>query len=61
MTSDGTFLAHSGWGGQFLYADPENKVSYVMFSSLTDPRGQTKEDLTTMYEFGLILSEYFSQ
>lgn len=61
MTSDGTFLAHAGWGGQFMYADPDNKVSYVMFSSLTDPRGQTIEDLTTMYEFGLILSEYFSE
>jgi len=60
MTSGGPFLAHAGWGGQFLYADPENKVAYVMFSSLTDPRGQTIEDLTTMYEVGLAISEFFS-
>jgi CubicO group peptidase (beta-lactamase class C family) len=60
MTSAGPFLAHAGWGGQFLYADPENKVAYVMFSSLTDPRGQTIQDLTTMYEVGLAISEYFS-
>lgn len=61
MTTDGTFLAHAGWGGQFLYADPDNKVSYVIFSSLTTPGGQTIEDLTTMYEFGLAISEYFSE
>jgi len=60
MTSGGPFLAHAGWGGQFLYVDPENKVAYVMFSSLTDPRGQTIEDLTTMYEVGLAISEFFS-
>jgi hypothetical protein len=61
MTSDGRFLAHAGWGGQFMYADPENKVSYVIFSSLTIPTGQTKEDLRTMYEFGLTMSEYLSE
>jgi len=52
-------LAHAGWGGNFLYADPDNKVAYVMFSSLTVPQGQTIEDLTTMYEVGLAISEYF--
>jgi len=61
MTTDGKFLAHAGWGGQFLYADPDNKVAYVIFSSLVNPEGQTKEDLKAMYEFGLAISEYFSQ
>ena len=61
MTTDGKFLAHAGWGGQFLYADPDNKVAYVIFSSLVNPEGQTTEDLRTMYEFGLTISEYFSQ
>jgi len=60
ITSGGPFLAHAGWGGNFLYADPDNKVAYVMFSSLTVPQGQTIEDLTTMYEVGLAISEYFS-
>ncbi len=60
MTSAGPFLAHAGWGGNFLYADPDNKVAYVLFSSLTVPGGQTLEDLTTMYELGLAISEYFS-
>ena len=60
ITSAGPFLAHAGWGGNFLYADPDNKVAYVIFSSLVDPRGQTIEDLTTMYEFGLAISEFFS-
>jgi len=60
MTSAGPFLAHAGWGGNFLYADPENKVAYVLFSSLTVAGGQTLEDLTTMYELGLAISEYFS-
>jgi len=61
MTSGGPFLAHAGWAGQFLYADPENKVAYVMFSSLTEPNGGVLEDKTTMYEVGLAISEYFSQ
>jgi len=61
MTTDGTFLAHAGWGGNFLYADPENKVAYVLVSSLTVSGGQTLEDLNTMYELGLAISEYFSE
>jgi CubicO group peptidase (beta-lactamase class C family) len=61
MTSGGPFVAHAGWGGQFMYADPDNKVAYVIFSSLVNPEGQTTEDLRTMYEFGLAISEYFSQ
>ncbi len=59
MTSGGPFLAHAGWAGQFLYADPENKVAYVMFSSLIEPTGGVLEDKTTMYEVGLAISEYF--
>ncbi len=43
-----------------MYVDPDNKVAYVIFSSLVDPRGQTIEDLTTMTEVGLAISEYFS-
>jgi len=61
LTSAGPFLAHSGWAGQFLYADPDNKVAYVMFSSLIEPTGGVLEDKTTMYEVGLAISEYFSQ
>ncbi len=61
MTFDGTFFAHAGWAGQFMYADPENKIAYVMFSTLTVPDGVTPEDQTTMYEVGLAISEYFSQ
>jgi len=61
MTSGGPFLAHSGWAGQFLYADPDTKVAYVMFSSLIEPTGGVLEDKTTMYEVGLAISEYFSQ
>ena len=60
MTSGGPFLAHSGWAGQFLYADPDTKVAYVMFSSLIEPTGGVLEDKTTMYEVGLAISEYFS-
>ena len=60
ITSAGPFLAHAGWAGQFLYADPENKVAYVMFSSLIEPSGGVLEDKTTMYEVGLAISEYFS-
>ena len=60
ITSAGPFLAHAGWAGQFLYADPENKVAYVMFSSLIEPSGGVLEDKTTMYELGLAISEYFS-
>ncbi len=60
MTSAGPFMAHAGWGGQFLYADPDNKVAYVMFSSLIEPTGGVLEDKTTMYEVGLAISEYFS-
>ena len=59
ITTGGPFLAHAGWGGNFLYADPDNKIAYVLFSSLTVPQGQTIEDLTTMYEFGLAISDYF--
>ena len=44
ITSAGPFLAHAGWAGQFLYADPENKVAYVMFSSLIEPSGGVLED-----------------
>jgi hypothetical protein len=61
ITSDGTFLAHAGWGGQFMYADPENDIAYVMFSSLTTPTGVTAEDARAMYDVGWALSEYFSQ
>jgi CubicO group peptidase (beta-lactamase class C family) len=61
ITSDGTFLAHAGWAGQFMYADPENDISYVMFSSLTAPTGVTPEDAQALYEVGWALSEYFSQ
>ena len=60
ITSGGPFVAHSGWAGQFLYADPDNKVAYVMFSSLTEANGGVLEDKTTMYELGLAISEYFS-
>jgi len=60
LTSAGPFLAHSGWAGQFLYADPDNKVAYVMFSSLIEPTGGVLEDKTTMYEVGLAISEYSS-
>ena len=61
ITSDGTFLAHAGWGGQFMYADPENDVAYVMFSSLTTPTGVTAEDARAMYDVGLALSEHLSE
>jgi CubicO group peptidase (beta-lactamase class C family) len=61
ITSGGPFLAHAGWAGQFLYADPDNKVAYVMFSSLIEPTGGVLEDKTAMYEVGLAISEYFSQ
>ena len=61
ITSDGTFLAHAGWGGQFMYADPENDIAYVMFSSLTAPTGVTAEDARAMYDVGWALSKYFSQ
>jgi len=40
MTTDGIFLAHAGWAGQFMYTDPDAKVAYVMFSSLTEANGK---------------------
>ena len=61
MTTDGIFLAHAGWSGQFMYTDPDTKVAYVMFSALTEANGGVHEDKTTMYEVGLAISEYFSE
>ena len=61
MTTDGTFLAHAGWGGQFMNTDTENDVSYVMFSALTDANGGVQEDKNAMYRVGLTISEYFSK
>lgn len=61
MTTDGTFLAHAGWCGMFMYTDTKNDVSYVMFSALTEANGGTQEDKNTMYEVGLALSEHFSE
>jgi hypothetical protein len=44
-----------------MYADPENDIAYVMFSSLTTPTGVTAEDARAMYDVGWALSKYFSQ
>ena len=60
MTTDGIFLAHAGWAGQFLYVDPDAKVAYVMFSSLTEANGGVAEDKTAMYEVGMAISDYFT-
>ena len=60
MTTDGIFLAHAGWAGQFMYTDPDAKVAYVMFSALTEANGGVEEDKTAMYEVGMAISDYFT-
>lgn len=61
VKTDGAFLSHGGWGGQFMYADPENKVAYVMFSSLTVSSGVSYEDMKAMVDLGLAISESLSE
>ena len=34
MRSDGRWIGHGGWGGQFLLIDPDTRVVVVFFSVL---------------------------
>lgn len=39
VSTDGTFVGHSGWGGQFMLANPETDTAVVYFSVLQNRSG----------------------
>ena len=61
MTTNGEVLAHSGWAGQFLYADPENKIVVVKFSALTELTGGNLGQKIAMYRLSEAISDHLAE
>lgn len=57
--TDGRFIAHAGWGGQYLYTDPEQDLVVAFHSALENDSGLVAEYAQRLFEMPLAVSHYF--
>ena len=57
--TNGRFIAHAGWGGQYLYTDPEQDLVVAFHSTLENDSGLVVEYAKRLLEMPLAVSLYF--
>ena len=57
--TNGRFIAHAGWGGQYLYTDPDQDLVVAFHSTLENDSGLVAEYAKRLFEMPLAVSLYF--
>lgn len=56
--TNGTILAHAGWGGQYLAIDPRTKSVIVFFSGLSNAKGDDSDYSSAMQAMAEVVFAY---
>ena len=59
--TNGRFIAHAGWGGQYLYVDPKQDLVIAFHSTLENDSGITGDYASLLGMMPLAVSDYFDQ
>jgi len=59
--TDGRFIAHAGWGGQYLYVDTELDLVIAFHSTLENDSGIVADYAVRVIKMPLAVSAYFDQ
>lgn len=59
--TDGRFIAHAGWGGQYLYVDTELDLVAAFHSTLENDSGIVADYAVRVIKMPLAVSAYFDQ
>ena len=59
--TNGRFLAHAGWGGQYLYVDPQQDLVVAFHSTLENDSGIVGNYAVRMAKMPLAVSDYFDK
>lgn len=59
--TNGRFLAHAGWGGQYLYVDPQQDLVVAFHSTLENDSGIVGDYAVRMANMPLAVSDYFDK
>ena len=57
--SNGRFIAHAGWGGQYLYIDPKHELVIAFHSTLENDSGIVGDYALRLMKMPLAVSGYF--
>jgi CubicO group peptidase (beta-lactamase class C family) len=59
--SNGRFFGHAGWGGQYLYVDPEHELVIAFHSTLENDSGIEGEYALRLMKMPLAVSKYLDE
>jgi CubicO group peptidase (beta-lactamase class C family) len=59
--SNGRFFGHAGWGGQYLYVDPEHDLVIAFHSTLENESGIEGEYALRLMKMPLAVSKYLDE
>lgn len=57
--TNGRFIAHAGWGGQYLYTDPEQDLVVAFQSTLENDSGLVADYAVRIVTMPIAVSDYF--
>lgn len=57
--TNGRFIAHAGWGGQYLYTDPKQDLVVAFHSTLENDSGLVVDYAKWLFTMPLAVSDYF--
>jgi CubicO group peptidase (beta-lactamase class C family) len=57
--TNGRFIAHAGWGGQYLYTDPEQDIVVAFQSTLENDSGLVVDYAIRLLTMPIAVSSYF--
>jgi CubicO group peptidase (beta-lactamase class C family) len=57
--TNGRFIAHAGWGGQYLYTDPKQDLVVAFHSTLENDSGLVVDYAKRLFEMPIAVSLYF--